>query len=39
MGTVKRKKVGSYKPKQENVQKLTQYLKNINNKKAKNILL
>jgi len=38
MGIIKRKKVGSYKPKQDNVIKLTKYLKNINNKIAKKVL-
>ena len=29
MGIIKRRKVGSYKPKKDNVIKLTKYLKNI----------
>ena len=35
---IKRKKVGSYKPKQDNVIKLTQYLENIDNKLSKKVL-
>ena len=38
MGVVKRKKVGSYKPKQDNVIKLTEYLKNIDNKLGNKVL-
>jgi hypothetical protein len=38
MGVVKRKKVGSYKPKQDNVIKLTEYLKNIDNKIGDKVL-
>lgn len=38
MGVVKRKKVGSYKPKKDNVIKLTEYLKNINNKIGNKVL-
>jgi hypothetical protein len=38
MGVVKRKKVGSYKPKQDNVIKLTEYLQNIDNKKGNKVL-
>jgi len=37
MGIV-RKKVGSYKPKQSNVTKLTEYLNKINNKTKKKVL-
>jgi len=35
MGSVKRKIVGSYKPKKENVIKLTEYLKRLYNKNKK----
>jgi|TARA_R110002049_G_scaffold108857_2_gene257444 hypothetical protein len=38
MGIIKRKKVGSYKPKQDNVIKLTKYLENIDNKLSKKVL-
>tara|TARA_R110000796_G_scaffold226982_1_gene343507 strand:+ start:89 stop:220 length:132 start_codon:yes stop_codon:yes gene_type:complete len=38
MGAVKRKKVGSYKPKQDNVIKLTEYLQNIDNKTGNKVL-
>ena len=38
MGVVKRKKVGSYKPKQDNVIKLTEYLQNIDNKTGNKVL-
>ena len=38
MGVVKRKKVGSYKPKQDNVIKLTEYLENIDNKIGNKVL-
>ena len=34
----KRKKVGSYKPKQDNVLKLTQYLNSIDNKLTRKVL-
>ena len=35
---MKRKKVGTYKPKQDNVIKLTEYLNNIDNKIANKLL-
>tara|TARA_R110000772_G_scaffold148681_1_gene259256 strand:- start:25 stop:156 length:132 start_codon:yes stop_codon:yes gene_type:complete len=38
MGIIKRKKVGSYKPKQDNVIKLTEYLQKINNKIGNKVL-
>lgn len=38
MGIVKRKKVGNYKPKQDNVIKLTEYLQNIDNKIGNKVL-
>lgn len=37
MGTI-RKKVGSYKPKEKNIEKLTKYLEKINNKNVKKLL-
>ena len=37
MGIIRRK-VGSYKPKQKNIEKLTKYLKKVNNKKTKSLL-
>jgi len=38
MGIIKRKKVGSYKPKQDNVIKLKEYLNNIDNKVGHKLL-